>query len=282
MQQIALENLFLIDIETVSGSQHYHLLDDLRTERRRSTSSSSIRRFADDPWAALLPALRARGSPRRHSSMRRQPRDRAPPAASALRRHGAGRAACIIICCAAQRDPRHEPCKSSIPARSTRSPAATRTSSAARRGCSTRSSSASPTAKSKRPFFSTDERIAMAREVLRAVSQRRGARLFGAADGFRPRAGRAGDPARAARGVRLRVRVPDGRNEPQPLSRCRNAVPDARRAIHVHFGDDRARDRPLRRRRRRSSSTRTSPSGCAGRRRTDAARARQPARTLWR
>ena len=28
MQQIALENLFLIDIETVSGSQHYHLLDD--------------------------------------------------------------------------------------------------------------------------------------------------------------------------------------------------------------------------------------------------------------
>ena len=28
MQQIALENLFLIDIETVSGVQHYHLLDD--------------------------------------------------------------------------------------------------------------------------------------------------------------------------------------------------------------------------------------------------------------
>src|SRR5450432_2364845 len=28
MQQIALENLFLIDIETVSGVPHYHLLDD--------------------------------------------------------------------------------------------------------------------------------------------------------------------------------------------------------------------------------------------------------------
>ena len=32
MQQIALENLFLIDIETVSGSQHYHLLDDIWKE----------------------------------------------------------------------------------------------------------------------------------------------------------------------------------------------------------------------------------------------------------
>lgn len=28
MQQITLENLFLIDIETVSGTQHYHLLND--------------------------------------------------------------------------------------------------------------------------------------------------------------------------------------------------------------------------------------------------------------
>lgn len=28
MQQIVLENLFLLDIETVSGSQHYHLLND--------------------------------------------------------------------------------------------------------------------------------------------------------------------------------------------------------------------------------------------------------------
>ena len=28
MQQINIENLFLIDIETVAGSQHYHLLDD--------------------------------------------------------------------------------------------------------------------------------------------------------------------------------------------------------------------------------------------------------------
>ena len=28
MQHIALDNLFLIDIETVSGTQHYHLLDD--------------------------------------------------------------------------------------------------------------------------------------------------------------------------------------------------------------------------------------------------------------
>ena len=32
MQQIVLENLFFIDIETVSGSQHYHLLDDIWKE----------------------------------------------------------------------------------------------------------------------------------------------------------------------------------------------------------------------------------------------------------
>ena len=54
-----------------------------------------------------------------------------------------------------------------------------------------------------------------------------------AADGFRPRAGRAGDPARLARGVGFRVRVPDGRDEPQPLSRRSKRCSSRRREQYM-------------------------------------------------
>ena len=81
---------------------------------------------------------------------------------------------------------------------------------------------------SKRPFFTTAERVDDgARSPVGRIPTSRSA-VLGPADGLRPRAGRTGDPARPARGVRLRVRVPDGRDEPQPVSRGRNAVPDAR------------------------------------------------------
>ena len=52
-----------------------------------------------------------------------------------------------------------------------------------------------------------------------------------------------GHPARFACGVRFRVRVPDGGDEPESLPGCRDRVPDAKREIHVHFGDDGARNR---------------------------------------
>ena len=45
---------------------------------------------------------------------------------------------------------------------------------------------------SKQPYFTTAERVDMAREVLTTVRQRRSHAVFGAADGFRARAARAG------------------------------------------------------------------------------------------
>ena len=82
-----------------------------------------------------------------------------------------------------------------------------------------------------------------------ALSERRSVRLPRPAEGFRPRPERAGDRARPARGVRLRVRVPDGGDEPLPAARCRDDVPHAVRPVPVHLRHDRARDRAARRRR---------------------------------
>src|SRR3546814_220815 len=72
--------------------------------------------------------------------------------------------------------------------------------------------------------------------------QRRGSRLRLAAGAFR-RGSRWWNPAaRAARGVGLRVRIPAGQHEPAPDSRSRDAVPDARRAVRLHFVLAGARD----------------------------------------
>ncbi len=101
----------------------------------------------------------------------------------------------------------------------------------------------------KDPFFATGDRVAMTREVLADVPERRGHRVLQPADGLRPRAGRARDPPWAARRLRLRVRVPDGGNEPEPEPRDRDLVPDSRREIHVRLGDHGARNRLVRRRR---------------------------------
>ena len=57
--------------------------------------------------------------------------------------------------------------------------------------------------RSKQPFFVLDERIAIAREVLVSLSERRGRRFPRPAEGFRARAERARHRARPARGVAI-------------------------------------------------------------------------------
>ena len=60
----------------------------------------------------------------------------------------------------------------------------------------------------KRTYFTLDERIEMAREVLGDVKNVQVRRLQRPADRLRAQAGRARGAARPARGVGLRVRVP--------------------------------------------------------------------------
>ena len=194
--------------------------------------------FGDDPWAWLLPACAARLAP---GGFVYAEAGHALDAAAAARCRGAAtrRGRCIIIFSpcrsrrrnAARAPPPVDPCsrrttrpappcsRSSTPARSIRSPAATRTSCAAPRGCSTGSSSASPTASRSGRSSPTAERVAMAREVLSPFANVEVAPFSSLLMDFVHDAEGAGDPARPARGVRLRVRVPDGRDEPQPAIR---------------------------------------------------------------
>ena len=204
--------------------------------------------FADDPWPWLLPACAARlrpggfvyaeaaralapppglatlaprqGGAGALSSFRPRGLPRRPERVprSAARR---GRPAMLTVVYPGTFDPVHPR------PRGPRAP----------RGAAVRpaSSSAWPTARRSSPFFTTAERVAMAREVLAPYPNVEVVGVFRAADGFRPRAGRARDPARPARRVGLRVRVPDGGHEPQPLSGGRNAVPDARRSNTCSF-----------------------------------------------
>jgi pantetheine-phosphate adenylyltransferase len=95
------------------------------------------------------------------------------------------------------------------------------------------------------PFFTLEERVDMAREVLAPYPNVRSRGLRRPADGFPAPPRRAHHPARPARGVRLRIRIPDGRHEPQPEPGRRDGVPDAGREIPVHFRDHGARDRRL-------------------------------------
>jgi cytidyltransferase-like protein len=92
---------------------------------------------------------------------------------------------------------------------------------------------------SKRPFFSLEERVQMARDALAGHANIEVTGFSGLLMDFLRSQG-----ARIIlRGIRLRVRVPDGGHEPQALPRRRNHIPDSRRAIHVYLRDDGARDR---------------------------------------
>ena len=132
--------------------------------------------FDTDPWSSLLPPCAMLVAPAGFIYAEAA-REITPPEGLRVWRH-ARPGPCIIICCSERRRrlddtrrPRptiaHDPCsKSSIPARSTLLLGDTRIWSAARRGCSTRSSSVSRTANRKGRFSPPAERIDMAREVL--------------------------------------------------------------------------------------------------------------------
>lgn len=96
--------------------------------------------------------------------------------------------------------------------------------------------------RSKRPFFSLAERVEIAQELLAKYPNvevcgfdcllmdflhAKGAKVI--LRGLRAASG-------------FRVRIPDGGDEQKPLSRCRNRIPDPRRAVHVYFGNDGSRN----------------------------------------
>src|SRR5690606_23594625 len=81
------------------------------------------------------------------------------------------------------------------------------------------------------------------------ASERGGPRVRHAAGAFRARGRCRRAAARPARGVGLRIRVPDGKHEPPPDPGGRDPVPDPGRAVQLHFLVAGARDRPPGRRR---------------------------------
>ena len=130
---------------------------------------------------------------------------------------------------------------------------------------------------SKGPLFTRGRARGDGARGLRRLCQRSGDGLLRLAHGIRAFRRRGGGSARPARGVGLRIRVPDGRNEPQPLPGSRNVVPDPGRGILVHVVDDRKGDRPLRRGRQpfREPAGRRAPGDQV---RRTSCRARKPAR----
>ncbi len=86
----------------------------------------------------------------------------------------------------------------------------------------------------KSPLFTMAERVEIAREVFKPTAKRRGRHLRRPAGRLRRAQAGAGDRPRAARGVGLRVRVPDGADEPAAQAADRNRVHDAGRAVHLH------------------------------------------------
>src|SRR5690606_38757554 len=91
--------------------------------------------------------------------------------------------------------------------------------------------------------------------------QRRGVRIRRPHGGLRAGAGSRREHPRAARGLRLRVRVPARDDEPAPDRGRRDRVPDADGALHVRVVEPRAGDRGVRRRRDavRASARRGAP-----------------------
>ena len=101
--------------------------------------------------------------------------------------------------------------------------------------------------RAKRPFFSLEERIDMARHALADLKNVSVTGFGGLLIDF-IREHQARVILRGLSGVGLRVRVPARGDEPQPLSGRRDGVHDALGAAHVHLGDAGARDRLARRR----------------------------------
>src|SRR2546430_2052630 len=89
-----------------------------------------------------------------------------------------------------------------------------------------------------------------AHQASRLRPERRRALVRGTARRLRPCGGSRRDRARPARGERLRVRVPDGSDEPQPGPRDRDRVPGARVRSHVPLVEPGARSGAVRRQRR--------------------------------
>jgi pantetheine-phosphate adenylyltransferase len=80
--------------------------------------------------------------------------------------------------------------------------------------------------RAKRTFFTLNERIDIAKEVLGDVQNLTVVGFTGLLSDFVRAAECARGAARPARGVRLRVRVPAGRHEPRPLPGHGDDVPD--------------------------------------------------------
>ena len=262
--------------------------------------------FREDPWAWLLPACAARLAPAGSSTRRPRARSRRRRRCAVARRQGRAGALSSFRAATAASAPGVASLKpgrrntaapvpgehrlsrpvhaqpSSIPARSTRSRAATRTSCAARRRLFDRVVVGVADSEAKRPFFTTAERVAMAREVLAPLPNVEVAAFSSLLMDFVHAQGARVILRGPARRVRLRVRVPDGRNEPQPLSRGRNAVPDAvasstcssRRRSSARSPDSAATSRssctrrwPAQRRRREGRAGRDAPGAPRARRR---------------
>ena len=102
--------------------------------------------------------------------------------------------------------------------------------------------------RNKKPFFSLEERLDIAHEVLGHYPNVQVMSFKGLLKDFVRNEQRARDRARPARRVGLRIRVPDGRHEPLSAARRRNHVHDAVRPVPVHLGHHRARDRATGRR----------------------------------
>ena len=84
------------------------------------------------------------------------------------------------------------------------------------------------------PLFTVDERVEMAREVFAHEPKVVVDELRRPAGRLRPAEGRARDRPRAAGDLRLRVRVPDGADEPPAGPGARDGVHDAGRVVHLH------------------------------------------------
>ena len=125
-----------------------------------------------------------------------------------------------------------------------------------------RSSSPCRSTRTRRRSSPSTSGSAMIREVFRGSAQRRSRHLRRPAGRLRAAQGRDRADPRAARGVGLRVRVPDGADEPAPQSRSRDGVSDAGRAVHLHQLAAHQGSVHARRRGRRAWCRRSSRSGC--------------------
>ena len=85
----------------------------------------------------------------------------------------------------------------------------------------------------KQPLFTPDERVAIIREVFKEYPNVEVDTFNGLLVDYARRRRASAIVRGHARGVGLRVRVPDGVDEPAPRADARDGVHDAGRAVHV-------------------------------------------------